>query len=91
MGHGIASAFALGSYTVTLHDVSDDALARAQKLISEVIRTLAEAGVIDRLGSTSTLKDRIIYTSNLATAAAEADLIVKAARSESPFPQSPGE
>ena len=78
MGHGLASVFALGGCKVTLHDVSEDALSRAQKLISEVFRTLAEAGVIDPRGSTSTLKDRIICTSNLATAVAQADLIVEA-------------
>jgi 3-hydroxybutyryl-CoA dehydrogenase len=78
MGHGLAAVFALGGCNVTLHDVSEDALTRAQKLISEVFRTLAEAGVIDPRGSTSTLKDRIICTSNLATAVAQADLIVEA-------------
>ena len=78
MGHGLASVFALGGCKVTLHDVSEDALTRAQKLISEVFHTLAEAGVIDPRGSTSTLKDRIICTSNLATAVAQADLIVEA-------------
>lgn len=78
MGHGIASVFALGGYKVTLHDVSEDALTRAQKLISEVFHTLAEAGVIDRQRSSPTLNDRIICTTNLATAAARADLIVEA-------------
>ena len=78
MGHGLASVFALGGCKVTLHDVSEDALSRAQKLISEVFRTLADAGVIDLPGSTSTLKDRITCTSNLATAVAQADLIVEA-------------
>ena len=78
MGHGIASVFALGGYKVTLHDVSEDALTRGQKMISEVFDTLAEAGVIDREGSTLALKDRIICTTNLATAAAQADLIVEA-------------
>jgi 3-hydroxybutyryl-CoA dehydrogenase len=78
MGHGLASVFALGGYKVTLHDVSENALTRAQKLISEVFHTLAEAGVIDLPGSTPALKDRILCTTNLATAAAQADLIVEA-------------
>ena len=78
MGHGLASVFALGGYKVMLHDVSEDALTRAQELISEVFRTLGDAGVIEVPGSTSTLKDRIICTTNLATAAAHADLIVEA-------------
>jgi 3-hydroxybutyryl-CoA dehydrogenase len=78
MGHGLASVFALGGCKVTLHDVSEDALIRAQKLISEVFRTLAEVGVIDPRWPTSTLKDRITCTSNLATAVAQADLIVEA-------------
>ena len=78
MGHGLAAVFALGGHKVTLHDVSKDALTRAQKLINEVFLTLAEAGVIDPRGSSSTLKDRIIPTSNLATAVAQADLIVEA-------------
>jgi 3-hydroxyacyl-CoA dehydrogenase len=38
--------FALGGYKVTLHDVSEDVLTRAQKLISEVFHTLAEAGAL---------------------------------------------
>jgi 3-hydroxybutyryl-CoA dehydrogenase len=78
MGHGIASVFALGGYQVTLHDVSEDALTRAQKLISEVFDTLAEAGVIDPQQTTATLQERIKCTTNLATATAEADLIVEA-------------
>ena len=78
MGHGLAAVFALGGHKVTLHDVSKDALTRAQKLINEVFLTLAEAGVIDPRGSSSTLKDRIIPTSNLATVVAQADLIVEA-------------
>jgi 3-hydroxybutyryl-CoA dehydrogenase len=78
MGHGLAVVFALGNCKVMLHDVSEDALTRAQKLISEVFLTLAEAGVIDPRGSSSTLRDRIISTSNLATAVAQADLVVEA-------------
>jgi 3-hydroxybutyryl-CoA dehydrogenase len=78
MGHGLASVFAMGGCKVMLHDVSEDALTRAQKLITEVFCTLAEAGVIDLRGSTSTLNDRIICSSNLATAVAQADLIVEA-------------
>jgi 3-hydroxybutyryl-CoA dehydrogenase len=77
MGHGIATVFALGGYQVRLHDVSEDALTRAQKMISEVFRTLAEAGVIDPQGS-ALLKDRIVPTTSLATVAADADLIVEA-------------
>lgn len=78
MGHGLAAVFAVGGYEVTLHDVSEDALTRAQKLISEVFLTLAEAGAIDPCGPPSTRKDRIVCTSNLATAVAQADLIVEA-------------
>jgi len=77
MGHGIASVFALGGYKVTLHDVSEGALDRAQKMIAEVSRTLTEAGEIDGRGS-SALKDRILCTTNLAAASAQADLIVEA-------------
>jgi len=78
IGHGLASVFALGGCKVTLHDVWEDALTRAQKLISAVFRTLAKAGVIDPRGSTSTLEDRITCTANLAAAVAQADLIVEA-------------
>src|SRR6516162_5922293 len=77
MGHGIATVFSLGGYQVTLHDVSEEALTRAQKLISEVLCTLAEAGIIDPQGSAS-LRDRIVLTTSLATVAAHADLIVEA-------------
>jgi 3-hydroxybutyryl-CoA dehydrogenase len=78
MGHGIATVFALGGYKVTLQDVSEAALTRAQKLISEVFRTLAEAGVVDARLSLSTFQDRIMCTSSLAAAASQADLIVEA-------------
>jgi 3-hydroxybutyryl-CoA dehydrogenase len=77
MGHGIATVFSLGGYQVTLHDVSEEALTRARKLISDVFRTLAEAGVVDPQGSAS-LKDRIVSTTSLATVGAHADLIVEA-------------
>src|SRR6516225_2751635 len=77
MGHGIATVFSMAGYQVMLHDVSEDALTRSQKLMSEVFRTLAEAGVIDPQASAS-LKDRIVPTTSLATAAAHADLIVEA-------------
>ena len=78
MGHGIATVFALGGHQVTLQDVSEAALDRAQKLMGEVFHTLAEAGVVDTQVSSSTFKDRIMCTSSLATAAAQADLIVEA-------------
>ena len=82
MGHAIASVFALGGYQVTLHDVSEDALARARKMISEVLRTLVQAGVVDPDVCTSTLRDRIICTTSLATASARADLITEAVTEE---------
>jgi 3-hydroxybutyryl-CoA dehydrogenase len=78
MGHGLAVVFALGGCNVTLHDVSGDALTRAQKLITEVFLTLKGAGVIEHGESTSTLKERIIFASDLATAVVQADLIVEA-------------
>lgn len=78
MGHGLAVVFALGGCKVMLHDVSEDALTRAQKLITEVFLTLAEAGVIDSGGSAPILKDRIIFASDLAVAVAQADFIVEA-------------
>jgi 3-hydroxybutyryl-CoA dehydrogenase len=78
MGHGLASVFALGGYQVTLHDASEGALARAQKLIGEVFRTLAEADVLGRSASIASFEGRISYTLNLATTAAQADLVMEA-------------
>jgi 3-hydroxybutyryl-CoA dehydrogenase len=78
MGHSIATVFALGGYHVTLHDLSEGILTRAQKLISEVFRTLAEAGVIDLQPSISIFNDRIVCTTSLETAVSHADLIVEA-------------
>ncbi|HTS71995.1 MAG TPA: 3-hydroxyacyl-CoA dehydrogenase family protein [Terriglobia bacterium] len=78
MGHGIASVFALGGYQVTLHDVSAGALGRARKLIGEVFHTLADAGALEAHVTPSSLEGRITYTSDLATAASHAELIVEA-------------
>jgi 3-hydroxybutyryl-CoA dehydrogenase len=87
MGHGIATVFLLGGHKVTLHDVSESALDHAQKLMGEVFRTLAEAGAVDAHASPSIYKDRIVCTSSLARAAAQADLIVEAVTEDAEIKQ----
>lgn len=59
MGHGLAVAYALGPWSVTLVDVDQAALDRARAGIVRVLAFLQEAGEIDDAGEVS---DRIRYS-----------------------------
>jgi len=77
MGHSLALAFAQAGYTVRLHDVSDDILLRATRLIASNLRTLAEAGLMEA-GQQAPVLDRIRTTTNIGAAGEQADFVIEA-------------
>jgi len=76
MGHGIAQAFALGGYQVTLQDIAEQALQRANTLIKSSLETMVEAGIIQS-GEIDSITGRITLTTDLAAGAADADLAME--------------
>ena len=77
MGHCFAMLFAQAGHPVRLNDTSQEILSRAQKLISANLETLAEVGLFD-LEERPAVEARIEYTTDLARAAAGADLVIEA-------------
>lgn len=47
MGHSLAQVFSQGGHSVVLHDLSQEILLRARKLMEANLDTLAEAGLMD--------------------------------------------
>jgi 3-hydroxybutyryl-CoA dehydrogenase len=77
MGHSIAQVFAQGGYDVCLHDVKDEILERAQKLIASNLDTLIELGIVVKSQKEPILK-RIRTTAQLEEAGKNADLVIEA-------------
>lgn len=77
MGSSIAQAFAVGGYTVTLHDVTKELLSQAQERIKDNLTLLANEGVVDEEEKQAAL-DKIYFTKDLRTAVQEADFIMEA-------------
>jgi 3-hydroxybutyryl-CoA dehydrogenase len=77
MGHSLALSFAQAGYSVRLHDVSDDILLRAKRLIDSNLRTLVEAGLLDEHLQTSIL-ERIQTTTDIGNAGGHADFVIEA-------------
>lgn len=77
MGHSLAQVFAQGGYDVALHDLREDILARARKLIASNLRTLGEMGLLEEFQSVQAL-ERIQTTTAITTAAEKADLVIEA-------------
>jgi 3-hydroxybutyryl-CoA dehydrogenase len=77
MGHSLALSFAQAGYSVRLHDVNDDILVRATRLIAANLRTLVEAGLMEAGQQTPTL-DRIRTTTNIVAAGEQADFVIEA-------------
>ena len=73
MGHGIAQAFALGGYEVTLNDISDELLNKAVQQIRFNLNTFVEFGITTPEGAEEALS-RIKTKKNLKEAARESDL-----------------
>lgn len=78
MGNGIAQVFAQNGYTVSLVDISKDALARATKTIETNLGRLFSKGAIDENVKASALKNISTYTT-LADGVAGSTLVIEAA------------
>jgi 3-hydroxybutyryl-CoA dehydrogenase len=78
MGHALAQVFAQGGYQVFLHDLSEEILKQAHRLIASNLETLCEAGLFDSNEKHAVLEDRIAYTTDLATAVATSELVIEA-------------
>lgn len=78
MGHGIAQVAAMAGHRVTLHDPDAGAADRGLARIRANLAKGVSLGKVSEEGRTAAL-DRIALASSLATACAEADLVVEAA------------
>ena len=63
MGESFAQIFAGNGYTVTLYDISGEALEKAKTGIKQGLKTQAEQGAIDP-GSVKEILDHISYTTS---------------------------
>jgi 3-hydroxybutyryl-CoA dehydrogenase len=77
MGRGIAYVGAIGGFNVTLVDVNPSALNSAEKEINTIFEKGVRYQKITQEVAT-TAKSRFLYSSNLETAASQADLIIEA-------------
>ncbi|MET1124801.1 MAG: 3-hydroxyacyl-CoA dehydrogenase/enoyl-CoA hydratase family protein [Archaeoglobaceae archaeon] len=75
MGHGIAEVCAIAGHEVTLVDISEEQLKKAMERIEWSLKKLAEKG---RVGVPEAIIARIKTTTDLASAAKEADFVVEA-------------
>jgi 3-hydroxybutyryl-CoA dehydrogenase len=81
MGHSLAQSFAQAGYNVRLHDLSEEILIMAKRLIASNLQTLAEAGLLDAREQTLAL-DRIRTTTDIIEAGEHADFVVEAAHED---------
>jgi len=77
MGHGIAQVSAAAGCRVVLHDVDAEALSRARERIRSNLEKGVELGKVEP-GERDGALERIRTTTDLASAAADADLVVEA-------------
>lgn len=77
MGHGIALEFAAYGYDVALHDRDPAQLARAETGIAEGLARLVAIGRITPEDAAAA-PERIVLGADLATAVADADLVIEA-------------
>ncbi|MFC1935679.1 3-hydroxyacyl-CoA dehydrogenase family protein [Chloroflexota bacterium] len=77
MGHGIALVLARGGCQVTMSDVADDILERAQKKISDTLRVFIRHELVspEEVGQ---LQKRIGATTDLAKATRDTDFVIEA-------------
>ncbi len=76
MGHSIAQVFAQAGIEVDLIATREQSLARALNLIRRNLDTLAEFGKVER-GAIPSILDRIHPTTDLASAAKQADFVLE--------------
>ncbi|MFC5588178.1 3-hydroxyacyl-CoA dehydrogenase family protein [Sporosarcina soli] len=77
MGSGLAQAFAVGGYSVSLNDVSEQSLRKAKKMILDNLALHVEQEDISEKQKQHALAS-ITYIANLETAVCDADFIVEA-------------
>ncbi|WP_028393352.1 3-hydroxyacyl-CoA dehydrogenase family protein [Bacillus cihuensis] len=77
MGSGIAQSFAVNGYSVVIHDIEVDYLAKAKGLISDNLALLVEEGVLTEQGKHQA-EAAITYTCDLTVAVCAADFIIEA-------------
>jgi 3-hydroxybutyryl-CoA dehydrogenase len=77
MGHGIAQLFALSDFQVTLYDVSLEILEKAIPRIQDNLQTSIKHGILSA-DEVKEIPDRITITTDLDTAASQADYIIEA-------------
>ena len=77
MGHGIAHVLAQRAASVTMYDVSNEALDLADARIRDTLQSLVEHGIIDQAGA-SGIAGRISGTTDLAEAVEGASVVVEA-------------
>jgi 3-hydroxybutyryl-CoA dehydrogenase len=78
MGHALAQVFAQGGHQVFLHDLSEEILKQARRLIASNLDTLCEAGHFDKNEKHAVLEERIAYTTDLAYAVSTSELVIEA-------------
>jgi len=77
MGHGIAQEYALAGYTVSLYDLKEQFLSKARSSVETSLSLLVREQVITEQAKQEAL-ERIILTTDLQAAVAEADIITEA-------------
>lgn len=77
MGSGIAQVSAVAGWTVTVHDVSEEALARGRAGIEKSLAKFVSKDKISRADADASLA-RISTSTDLEKAAADADIVVEA-------------
>lgn len=76
MGHSLAQVFAQGGYPVWLHDIKEEILQKAQRLISANLQTLVDLGLLQE--DPATVLKRIRMTTHIKEASQQADFIIEA-------------
>ncbi|MED1951276.1 3-hydroxyacyl-CoA dehydrogenase family protein [Brevibacillus centrosporus] len=77
MGHGIAQEYALAGYTVFLYDLQESFLLKAKRSVENSLSLLVKEQVISEQAKQDAL-ERIVLTTDLQVAVAEADVITEA-------------
>ncbi len=76
MGHSLAQVFAQGGYQVWLHDLKEEILQRARRLIAANLETLRQLDLLPE--DPPAILKRIQTTTNIKEATAQADLVIEA-------------
>ena len=76
MGHSLAQAFAQGGYQVWLHDLKEEILQKARRLISANLQTLVDLGLLRE--DPPVVLRRVQTTTHIKEAAQQADLVIEA-------------